>query len=72
MEISSLERTLSKNAHSKSAKIFHEAEVPSRSRAGQCKILRNIGKIAKPTIKPPLKQRHKLARLDYAKSQSLL
>ena len=39
-----------------------------RPRAGQCKIQRNIAKIAKPTIKPPLKQRHKLARLDQVKS----
>ena len=30
--------------------------------------LRSIGKVTKPTIKPPLKQRHKLARLDWAKS----
>ena len=67
-EISSIKKTLSKNSHSTSAKIFHEAGVPSRSRAGRCKILRNIGKAAKPSIKPPLKQRHKLARLDWAKS----
>ena len=47
---------------------MHEGGVPSRSRAGRCKILRSIGKVTKPTIKPPLKQRHKLARLDWAKS----
>ena len=51
-----------------SAKIFDEAGVPSRSRAGRCKILRSIGKVTKPTIKPRLKQRHKLARLDWVKS----
>ena len=67
-EISSVRKTLSKNPHSTSAKIFNEAGVPSRSRAGRCKILRSIGKVAKPTIKPPLKPRHKLARLDWAKS----
>ena len=32
-EISSVKKTLSKNPHSTSAKIFHEAGVPSRSRA---------------------------------------
>ena len=47
---------------------IYEAGVPSGSRAGRCKILRSIGKAAKPTIKPPLKQRHKLACLDWAKS----
>ena len=67
-EISSVKKTLSKNPHSTSAKIFHEAGVPSRSRAGRCKILRSIGKVTKPTIIPPLKKRHKLARLDWAKS----
>ena len=67
-EISSVKKTLSKNPHSTSAKIFHEAGVPSRSRAGRCKILRSIGKVTKPTTKLPLKQRHKLARLDWAKS----
>ena len=67
-EISSVKKTLSKNPHSSSAKIFHEAEVPSRSRTGRCKILRSIGKVTKPAIKPPLKQRHKLARLDWARS----
>ena len=59
-----MKKTLSKNPHSTSAKIFHEAGVPSRSRAGRCKILRSIGKVAKPTIKPALKER----RLDWAKS----
>ena len=67
-EISSVKKTLSKNPHSTSAKIFHEAGVPSRSRAERCKILRSIGKVTKPTMKPLLKQRHKLARLDWAKS----
>ena len=67
-EISSVKKTLSKNPHSTSAKIFHEVGVPSRYRAGRCKILRSIGKVTKPTIKSPLKQRHKLARLDWAKS----
>ena len=67
-EITSVKKTLSKNPHSTSAKIFHEAGVLSRSRAGRCKILRSIGKVTKPTIKPPLKQRHKLERLDWAKS----
>ena len=67
-EISSVKKTLSKNPDSTSAKILHEAGVPSRSRAGRCKILRSIGKATKPTIKPPLKQKHKLARLDWAKS----
>ena len=67
-EISSVKKALSKNPHSTSAKIFHEAGVPSRSRTGRCKILRSIRKVTKPTIKPPLKQRHKLARLDWAKS----
>ena len=63
-EISLVKKTLSKNPQSTSAKIFHEAGVPLRSRAGRCKILRSIGKATKPTIKPPLKQRHKPARLD--------
>ena len=67
-EISAVKKTLAKNPHSTSATIFHEAGVPSRSRAGRCKILRSIGKVRKPIIKPPLKQRHKLARLDWAKS----
>ena len=67
-EMISVKKTSSKNPHSTSAKIFHEAGVPSRSRAGRCKILRSIGKATKPTIKPLWKQRHKLARLDWAKS----
>ena len=67
-EISAVKKTLAKNPHSTSATIFHEAGIPSRSRAGQCKILWSIGKVRKPTIKPPLKQRHKLACLDWAKS----
>ena len=41
-EISSVRKTLSKNLHSTSAKIFHEARVPSRSRVGRCKILRSM------------------------------
>ena len=65
-EISSIKKTLSKNPHSTSAKIFHEAGVPSRARAGRCKILRSIGKVTKPTIKTPLKK--KAACLDWAKS----
>ena len=67
-EISAVKKTLAKNPHSTSATIFHEAGVPSRSRAGRCKILRSIGKVRKPIIKPPLKQRHKLACLDWATS----
>ena len=35
-EISSVKKTLSKNPHSTSSKIFYEAGVPSRSRAGRC------------------------------------
>ena len=35
-EISSVKKTLSKNPYSTSAKIFHEAGVPLRSRAGRC------------------------------------
>ena len=46
-EISSVKKTLSKNPHSTSAEVFHEAGVPSRSRAGRCKILRSIGKVTK-------------------------
>ena len=46
-EMSSVKKTLSKNPHSTSAKIFHEAGVPSRSRAGRCKILGSIGKVTK-------------------------
>ena len=38
-EINSVKKTLS-NPHSANAKIFHEARVPLRSRAGRCKILR--------------------------------
>ena len=67
-KISSMKRTDSKSRHSTSAKISREAGVPLRSIAGRCKILGGIGKVAKPKIKPPLKQRHKLARLDGAKS----
>ena len=67
-ESSLVKKTLSKNPDSTSAKIFHEAGVPSRYRAGRCKILRSIGKATKLAIKPPLKQRHKLAHLDWAKS----
>ena len=67
-EISSVKRALSKNPHSTSSKIFAEAGAPSRSRAGRCRILSSLGKITKPTIKPPLKQRHRLARLEWAKS----
>ena len=35
---------------------------------GYEKVLRSIGKIAEPTIKLALKQRHKSARLAWAKS----
>ena len=35
--------------------------------SGRCKVLTNIGKVAKPVIKPLLKQRHKLTCLDWAK-----
>ena len=62
-EVSSVKRTLSKNPHSTSIKIFHKDRVPLRSKAARCKILRIIGRIAKQTIKPLLKQRHKLAQL---------
>ena len=61
-EISSVKKTLSKNPHSMSAKIFHEAGLPSRARAGRCKIL-STGKVTKSTIKPP-----KVACLDWAKA----
>ena len=43
---STIKKTLSKHVHSQSAKIFHEAEVPSRSMAGEYKIVMSIGKIA--------------------------
>ena len=57
-EMSSVKRTLPKTLDSASANLFHEAGVPSRSRAKRCKILMSTGKIAKPAIKPPFKQRH--------------
>lgn len=42
--------------------------VPSRSTVGRCKILRSIEKVPKPTIKPSLKRKHKMTRLDWANS----
>lgn len=67
-QISSIRRAVAKNPHSTSFRIFDEAGVPTRSRAGRCKILKSIGKVMKPTITPPLKARHKLARLQWAKT----
>ena len=67
-QISSIKRAVAKNPHSTSFRIFDEAGVPTRSRAGRCKILKSIGKVMKPTITPPLKARHKLARLQWAKT----
>ena len=49
-EISSVKKTVSKNPHSISAKIFHEAGVPSRSRAGRCKILRWLDSLNHGTL----------------------
>ena len=44
-QISSIKRAVAKNPHSTSFKIFDEAGVPTRSRAGRCKILKSIGKV---------------------------
>ena len=67
-EISSIKRAVAKKPHSTSFKIFDEAGVPTRSRAGRCRILKSIGKVTKPIVTPPLKARHKLARLQWAKT----
>ena len=67
-EINSIKRAVAKNPHSTSFKIFHEAGVPTRSRAGRCRILKSIGKVTKPTVTPPLKARHMLARLQWTKT----
>ena len=67
-EISSLKRAVSKTPHSTSSTIFEKAGVPSKSRAGRCKILKTFEKVTKPTRRPPLSLRHKLARLEWAKS----
>ena len=67
-EISSIKRAVAKNPHSTSFKIFDEAGVPTRSRAGRCRILKSIGKVTKTIVIPPLKARHKLARLQWAKT----
>ena len=67
-EISSIKRAVAKNPHSTSFKIFDEAGVPTRSRAGRCRILKSIGKVMKPIVTPSLKARHKLARLQWAKT----
>ena len=66
--MSSIRRAVAKNPHSTSFRIFDEAGVPTRSRAGRCKILKSIGKVRKPKITPPLKARHKLASLQWAKT----
>ena len=67
-EISSIKRAVAKNPHSTSFKIIDEAGVPTRSRAGRCRILKSIGKVTKTIVTPPLKARHKLARLQWAKT----
>ena len=69
-QISSINRAAAKKPHSTSFRIFDEAGVPTRSRAGRCKILKSIGKVMKPTITPPLKARHvhKLACLQWAET----
>ena len=59
---------MAKNPHSTSFKIFDEAGVPTRSRAGRCRLLKSIGKVTKLIVTPPLKARHKLARLQWAKT----
>ena len=67
-EISCIKRAVAKNPHSTSFEIFDEAGVSTRSRAGRCRILKSIGKVTKPTATPPLKARHKLTRLQWAKT----
>ena len=67
-EISSIKRAVAKKSHSTSFKVFDEAGVPTRSRAGRCRILKSIEKVTKPTVTPPLKARHKLTRLQWAKA----
>ena len=41
-----------KNAYSTCFRIFDEAGVPTRSRAGRCKILKSNKKVRKPTVTP--------------------
>ena len=68
LEISSIKRVVAKKTHSTSFKIFDETGAPTRSGAGRCTILKSIGKVTKPIVTPPLKARHKLARLQWAKT----
>ena len=68
LEISSIKRAVAKKNHSTSFKIFDEAGAPTRSRAGRYRILKSIGKVTKPTVTPPLKAKHKLARLQWVKT----
>ena len=46
----SSKRAVAKKPHSTSFKIFDEAGVPTRSRAGRCRILKSIGKVTKPIV----------------------
>ena len=57
--------SLARNKHKTSKQVFEDAGVPNISKNTRCRILKDIGKVKKPTKSCPLNPRHKSKRLAW-------
>jgi transposase len=66
-DLSRITRQLRKAPTATSGIIFKNAGIENVSKSTRCKVLRGLAKHVKPDIRPPLKERHKVARREWAR-----
>lgn len=67
-QLRQIHRQVVKTPLTTSRQIFEACDMPNLSRATCCKALREVVTVQKPKRNPPLNQRHKSRRLEWAKN----
>ena len=62
-----IKREATRNPLSSSAVIFQNCNLPGVPRSTRCSVLREMAKVRKAEIRPPLNKKHKLKRQDWAR-----
>ena len=65
-QLRQIHRQVMKTPPASSRQIFEACDMPKLSRATRCKALREVATVQKPKRNPPLNQRHKARRLEWA------
>lgn len=66
-EIACVKREMSRNPALSSAEIFRAAGLTNVPKSTRCRILRGLGQMKKMKTRPPINQKHRQKRLDWAK-----